>query len=392
MLLGRNFDDIDRTTIQGLVDAAATESVHLDFKRETYGRTEDDKKEFLKDITAFANCLGGHLIIGIEEADGVAAALSPLAGIDVDAELLRLESIARTGIEPSIIGLRMKRVPTETGDLIIIHVPRSYNPPHRVITRNSNRYYSRNSTGVFELSLEELRQLFGQRRSIEERAKSFLGERHLRIQANDGPLRIPVEQGAVVLHLVPLPDFGADRRVEIEAIRAQRDNFPPLGAQPAIDRINLDGIVCSRGGDVCHGYTQIFRNGSVEATNASVIGNLGGGRALRTTAVAEQLIAALSFYMRGLRALDMSTPVLVQISFFGMSNVSMALPAEYFDPPPPYTRDELHLPPSVISDYQIDDNYERFVAEQMDYLWNAYGFPRCDLFNGEGQWVGILRG
>src|SRR5687768_16415257 len=104
MLLGKNFDDIDAATIQSLVAAGVTESAHLDFKRESYGGADGDKKELLKDVSSFANCLGGHLVIGVDEDDGAASALTALSLSDVDGELLRLESIVRTGIEPAIAG------------------------------------------------------------------------------------------------------------------------------------------------------------------------------------------------------------------------------------------------------------------------------------------------
>ena len=45
MLLGRNFDDIDGETIQSLIEAGATESIHLESKRDTCGRADNDKKE-----------------------------------------------------------------------------------------------------------------------------------------------------------------------------------------------------------------------------------------------------------------------------------------------------------------------------------------------------------
>jgi len=137
MLLGKNFDDIDGATIRALIHTGASESVHLEFKRGSYGNADADKKELLKDITAFTNTLGGHLIIGIDEADGTASALVPLSGIDVDQELQRLENITRSGIEPTIVGLRMKRIDVDSGSVIVIHVPRSFDPPHRVIIKTA---------------------------------------------------------------------------------------------------------------------------------------------------------------------------------------------------------------------------------------------------------------
>jgi signal peptidase I len=388
MLLGTNFDNIDLTTIQGLLDAGATESVHLEFKRETYGNSDNDKKEFLKDISSLANSLGGHLIIGINEENGVARELMPLSGIDVDSELLRLENIARTGLEPSIIGLRMKRVQVDDGDCIVIHVPHSYNPPHRVIFKNRNRYYSRNSSGAYELSLEELRALFGQQRSIEERARSFVNERFLRIQANDGALTLPSDRAVLVVHLVPLPDFGADRRLDVTTLGRQRAAFRPLGSSGDSFRINLDGFVVFRPGEVCHGYTQIFRNGSVEATSASVISNSNEGQYFAGGVQPRRIFEAVSSYMGGLQALETSTPVLLQLSFFRMNGVQLAVPQEYFDTPPPYEREELHLPSTIIANHRDDGNYQNVVAEQMNYLWNAFDFERCPYFDEEGNWTG----
>ena len=389
MLLGKNFDDIDAATMQALIEAGASESVHLDFKRDSYGNADADKKELLKDITAFANALGGHLIIGMDEEDGAASALTLLAGIDVDQELLRLESITRTGVEPTIIGLRMKRIDVEGGSIILIHVPRSFNPPHRVIFKNTNRYYARNSAGVHELSLEELRMLFGEQRSIEERAKAFIGGRFLRIQGNDGAMPIPVSDGVLVMHLVPLSDFGAARRNDISDLLAQHQLFRPIGSTGFSSRVNLEGYCVYRGGDICHGYTQIFRDGSLEATTASMFRIREGQRYFPSLALPERLIEAIKHYMKGLRAIEASPPILLQISAMNVQGIRMGVDrAQFWDEPPPYERDELHLPPTVITEYREDDNYESVIAEQMDFLWNAFNFDRCFYFDEEGKWVG----
>lgn len=41
-----------------------------------YGDSDADRKEFLKDMSAFANARGGHPIIGIDEAAGVPTAFA----------------------------------------------------------------------------------------------------------------------------------------------------------------------------------------------------------------------------------------------------------------------------------------------------------------------------
>ncbi len=389
MLLGANFDDISAETIQSLIDAGATETVHLDFKRDSYGNSDNDKKELLKDISAFANTLGGHILIGVDEEDGAASRIRPLVAIDVDQELLRLESITRTGIEPAIVGLRMKRINVDGGAVIVIHVPHSFSPPHRVIFRNSNRYYARNSAGTHELSLEELRLLFGQQRSIEQRAGAYLRERLLRLQGNDGEMPLPTLDGLLVMQLVPLPDFGAERRIEISTLQGQQQLFRPMGAMGFSSRVNLDGFCVYRGGEVCHGYTQIMRDGSVEAVSADMFSQPDGGRVVPSLGLPQVLIETLSHYMNGLRALESSPPVLLQISATNVNGIRMAVdPARVMFQPPPYNREVLHLPPTMITEYQGDGGYEPVIAEQMNFLWNVFGFERCFYFDENGRWTG----
>lgn len=387
MLLDRNFDDVDETTLNELVEAGATETVYLDFKRETYGSSDSDKKEILKDISSFANSLGGQLVIGIDEEDGAASKVTPITGMDIDQELLRLENIVRTGVEPKIIGLRMKRIQVQDGSVILINVPKSFNPPHRVIFKNSNRYYARNSSGTYELSLEELRMLFGQQRTIEERAIAFINERFLRIQANDGALLLPIEEGAIVMHLVPLSDFGSSRRHDITTLQKHSMHFHPLVGDGLSSRINLDGLVVPDVREKSE-YTQVFRDGSVEAASASVIVKRKGKRFFPSQSLPETLIHSLTSFMKGLKAIDAAPPVALSFSFLGMSGVKMGTSAwDMSDPPDSYDRSELHLPPTIISDYLGEDGYERIISEQMDFLWNAYGLVRCNFFDEKGRWI-----
>ena len=391
MLLGKNFDAIDGDTIKSLIDEKVHEKVNLEFKRDTYGKNDKGKGEFLKDISAFANTLGGYLIIGVDENDGVAASVKPISG-NIDDELQRLENMARTGIEPTITGLRMKRIDNE--NIIVIHVPRSFNPPHRVILNRSNRYYGRNSSGVYELSLEELRGLFGEQRSIEERAKAFIGQRFLSIQANDGMIPLPTLLPLLVMHLVPLPDFGAGRQVEVNKIMntievlelqySQTIYFVNAGYPKSI--INLDGYCFYNGEAICRGYTQIFRNGAIEATDASLFGHIKmPGNLFLANRCPDELTEILKNYMVLLRALEVTPPILLQISMMSVKGIKMETKfRSTLDKPIIYNRDVLHLPPSVITEFRDDENYQSVMAKQMHFLWNAFGLKRC-LYFGESD-------
>ena len=78
----------------------------------------------------------------------------------------------------------------------------------------------------------------------------------------------------------------------------------------------------------------------------------------------------------------------MKISFSGMDGVELVVDKDRFPWPRPYERETLHLPHVILTEYRVDGNYESFVAEQMDFLWNAYGFERCFLFDENGNWTG----
>ena len=75
-----NLIDVVEADVGHLVEDAQAEGVHLEFKRDSYGNADADKKEFLKDLWSFANSSGGHLLIGVDEAQGVASAVSSVPG------------------------------------------------------------------------------------------------------------------------------------------------------------------------------------------------------------------------------------------------------------------------------------------------------------------------
>lgn len=155
MIAGR-LDDIDADVLQTLIDNVTSESRTLEFKQDL----PKDGKEFLADVTAFANANGGDLVLGIGETDGVASELTGLEG-DGDSLILALETQIRTGVEPRIAGLRSHwvRLPPGRG-ILILRIPVSAAAPHRVILQGHNRFYTRNSRGKHQMDTHDLRHAF----------------------------------------------------------------------------------------------------------------------------------------------------------------------------------------------------------------------------------------
>ncbi len=94
-----DFDNLSKADLAELVTMQVPERLHLDSKRNLYGNSDAEQREALKDISAFANAFGGHLILGIEEQDGLPTAIPGIANVNPDDVILRLEQLIRTGIE-----------------------------------------------------------------------------------------------------------------------------------------------------------------------------------------------------------------------------------------------------------------------------------------------------
>ena len=57
---------LDLDYIQRLIDNSVCEDSHIEYKAELKFRSDDDKKELLADVSAFANAGGGNVIYGVE--------------------------------------------------------------------------------------------------------------------------------------------------------------------------------------------------------------------------------------------------------------------------------------------------------------------------------------
>src|SRR5262249_28263652 len=98
-MLSRALPDLTETDIAQLVTNSVTEGRDLEFKRDWPGNGDDDRKEFLADVSSLANAQGGDLVFGVEDKDGVATSVVGLDATNQDAAILRIENMLRDGIE-----------------------------------------------------------------------------------------------------------------------------------------------------------------------------------------------------------------------------------------------------------------------------------------------------
>jgi len=267
-------DSISGDDLQELVEYKVPEGLNIEYKRELYGGKDSEKKELLKDISSFANTSGGNLIIRIKEEKGIAISIDGVSCTDPDAEKMRLQQIIQNGLNPRIIGARIKVVPLSNNNYaFIIRISKSWNPPHRVIYKNSNRFYLRNSGGVHEADVNELRNLFTMADNFYNRIFSFQDQRIGKIINGQIPHNLK-SNGRLIVHIVPFLGFEGNYKLDITNINQFKGCFHPIDTSYYENRFNFDGLLF-QDSDIGNGYMQLYRNGIIESVIADIIHNNG---------------------------------------------------------------------------------------------------------------------
>ncbi len=76
MSLNKPLESITESDLQALVDAQTAEQRIMEYKQALLGNIADDKKEFLADVSSFANAAGGNLLFGIGGQAGIPVSLT----------------------------------------------------------------------------------------------------------------------------------------------------------------------------------------------------------------------------------------------------------------------------------------------------------------------------
>jgi hypothetical protein len=383
-----DFSQVSEADLEELITAQVPEGPRIEYKRDTYGPTGENRREALKDISSFANAAGGHLIIGMDEADGLPVSPVGLPGVDVDQEILRLEQLARDGLEPRVIGLQTRAIPLRSGErCLIMRVPRSWRGPHRVIAAGSNRFYVRNSSGVHEPSVEELRAMFTQGADAVERARKFREHRSMNVNVQR-TVRPLIFDGIALLHVVPLMSAGDQFQVDLWQAQQRWVQLLPLGSGPGDYRINLDGLFVESGGIELHAFAQLFRDGSIEAARGNICKPNDGKRVIDVMHLEHDVAGALPCYMDFLKSLGVFPPFVVTLTLIDIRDaVVRAVRPTFSSDREPVTYEAVaRLPEVVISEYGVPADYHRTLRPIFDALWNMGGKARAETYDTDGTY------
>lgn len=380
---------ITERDLLNLIEARAPESVAIDYKRQAYGAKEQDRTEFLKDISSFANTLGGDLVIGLEEDDRLPVRIVPFCG-SIDEESRRLLDWAKTGLEPRLPGLELHAVSLAAGGhVLIVRVRRSHARPHGVIFGGRTQFCARHQLGRYEPNVAQLRGLFNEGPELVRLIRDFRMERVIRIQAGANPAGIG--PGAkLVLHVVSMEAFADGRLIDIADLIMNGTHvpLPPSGfARNNRNTVNLDGYLNIMY-ETPAGYAQFLRSGLIEGVLELPADD--SSRFVHGINFATSVVAAARQYIEVLNVYGAGGPYVVLLSICEVKGArlryGMRHPAGGFYESGPCGED-LIATPDVVIQGEPDDVPAR-LRPAFNMIWNAFGVHPCELYNQDGAWIG----
>lgn len=372
------FNAINETVLAALIQSGVAEGRTLEFKRILPGPTDEDKKEFLADVTALANSQGGDIVYGLEEAGGVAAAL-PGVTDDRDLAVNRLEGLLRDGVEPRLAGLRIAWLSLASGTgAVVIRVPPSPAAPHRIRFRNSGKFFARNSGGKYEMDTHELRQAFSASEALPDRLRAL--HREAVLSATTGvnlPFRIH-DQPMAIVSITPYGllretrDFEVTPENALAPIRADG-----MEAQHLIEGVLLHSPLNAGGSEESNfnsvrSYALTHRRGRIDVAwtigGTRDFGGISPTELVWPARFEEGLAEAVGHGIPRLRQIGLEGPWLIAATVSGLADHHLPLGGGYFSDAA--WRDAAALG-EVITDQQTAD-----LTPILNAFWLAFGVPR----------------
>lgn len=401
-MLDRPIGNIEKSDIEDLVSSGRVEDRRIEYKRDLPGGADADKKEFLADVSAFANAQGGDILYGIIEDRGVPTAATGVKCDDFDGIKLRLQNILESNLNPRLPSYSIARVDGFVdGPVVIIRVESSWRAPHMVTANGTRRFYVRRDGQKAEMDVTDLRTAFVGSEAVAERVRAFRDDRVTRILGGRSPMAL-APLPTTVLHILPVgaaflnADLDPRRCTDVwRKLNVDGDHLEFVYSPNA--RPNLDGLLVTSPNyeerfSSSPTYTQVFRNGGVEFTAGHVdyrdmTNSLKPVPYLHGEGI-EMFVIDMCRNVREFReAMGLGGPVILMLSLVRVAQLPLAkgdparamlIGKRRFD------RDVVLLPELVLESFE---HLPEQVRPVLDAMWQSAGYMQSDSYDSAGKYV-----
>lgn len=168
MNLETRFENFNIKDFDKLITEGQEENLYLEFKTVNNGtlNTIDDKKNYAKVLSGFANSAGGIVVWGIDARkndSGVDCAIASKPIEEINLFYSRLIELESEAVTPRIEGIKHRYFELENGNgFAITLVPESISGPH-MAKLGEYRYYKRSGDTFYKMEHFDIADMFGRR-------------------------------------------------------------------------------------------------------------------------------------------------------------------------------------------------------------------------------------
>jgi hypothetical protein len=396
-MIAKDINNIVLTDFEALIENEIPEGRSIEYKQALSIANDTEKKEFLADVSSFANSGGGDIIYGVAEngTTGIPEKLAGLTFPNLDVTLRQMDNLIRDGITPRINGIVTKTFDLADKTIIIfIRIPKSWNSPHQVILKGSSRFFGRASNGKYPLDIDELRAAFLLTDNTANRIRNFIADRIAMIGAAETPVPL-FPNGKIALHVIPVSSFQTSKSYDIQNPASPIRKIRPLSGGSRTPRFNLEGLITSSMTglvkDHYDNYAQVFRNGIIETVSAEILFGHMDEKFIRGSGdinYEKLIVETINEYLDTYHELSIDLPAFIFLSFIDVAGYKLT--ADNVRSPlhnPSIQKNIFTLPEVMVSSHEED--IPELLKPLFDTVWNACGYTRSYNYDETGKWQPI---
>lgn len=360
--------------------------------------TRDEKKDFLRDISAMINASGGVILLGISDDGEIEGVNIP----DIDSYKRQMLQVINSNIEPQIIGVDFKLVQSNRKNIVMILVPQGDQKPYSLkINGEGREFLVRQNASNHHMSMSEIRRLFLLTPSKEDINEEWRNWKIRKVQLVKGnkwfkPL---MNTKCVLIFIYPIESSPDDFLLETQKIENLTDRkmyiWPPRARGCTL--IPFDKGIFTLGrdkgdygiNDPCYSFVLVENNSSFEIydgmSSLTISEKKGIGPAIDNS-IFTYVERAMGFYIDAgfsgkkyqvsLNLINVKGYKILRESFMylpGMGENAIGIPDDHFE---------------ITATMKIGDDIKESLKPIFDKLWQTSGFSRCFRYDENGKFVG----
>lgn len=384
-LLGKRADLLVDLDILRLIENQVQESKSLDYKREIHLGKDQEKKEFLFDISAMYNTEGGCIVYGIEESKddrqqntGKPSNIVDLNISNLDKLVQLIEDLIKTSTEPSISSIIINPIKIEDKTILVLGVPKTYGLPSMVTFNQTNKFYKRRNSGKYGVDVYELNQMFMQNQVLLEKIATFRKNR-INDVINKKFLPNVETSTSVFLHIIPA-NYYDNNIIDFSHVANNLTlELKPMATGGWDKMYNIDGFATfstSANRETISAYSQVFRSGIFEAYSSEFFWvSADGVLKLDPESLAEEIIPTAIKALGVLNELQVQPPFYISFSLHNVLEKAIYNQRSYINRK--FRNDEIILPFLLLENYQSD--IKSILKPNFDILYQSIGYANSSM-------------